>query len=41
MDVWQADDVASPRDNQIGGLAAPTTWPMQPGQALDVWFNRS
>ena len=41
MDVWQADDVASPRDNQIGGLAAPTTFPMRPGQALDVYYNGS
>jgi hypothetical protein len=41
MDVWQADDVISPRDNQIGGLAAPTTWPMRAGQAIDVWFNQS
>ena len=23
-----------------GGLAAPTSWPLQRGQALDVWFNR-
>ena len=24
---------------QVGGRAAATTWPMQPGQALDVFFD--
>ena len=25
----------------VGGLAAPTTWPIAEGQALDLFFDRS
>ena len=32
-DGWEADD-------QIGGLAAATRFPLQPGMALDVFFNK-
>ena len=24
-----------------GGRVDATTWPVQPGQAIDVWFNKS
>ena len=32
-DGWEADD-------QIGGLAAATRFPLQPGMAIDVFFNK-
>ena len=27
--------------NQVGGLAAATTWPLRSNQALDVFFDKS
>ena len=38
-DSWEPDGWEP--DDQIGGLAAPTSWPLRRGQAIDVWFNQS
>ena len=39
MDEWQSD-LPSPRDDQVGGLAAATRFPLEPGMALDVYFQK-
>ena len=37
-DEWEPDGWEP--DEQVGGLAAPTRFPLQPGMALDVFFNK-
>ena len=37
-DTWEADGWEP--DDQFGGLAAATRFPLQPGMALDVFFNK-
>ena len=38
MDTWQPDEWEP--DEQVGGLAARTTWPVREGQAIDVYFSK-
>ena len=38
MDAWQPDEWES--EEQFGGLAARTTWPVREGQAIDVYFSK-
>ena len=38
---WAGVDGAFVNDSQMrGGLAAPTTWPVRPGAAVDLWFDK-